>query len=172
MATSRGDVDGESSQSVSIEEQKELFTTATSQYFALLSSIDIGLRSQIKALKDADIIQKEAASRDSKTSQAVPVAFAALGSAATQPKQAGGTRAAISDGGLGSLDVGWLNSRNDHIGKGMEAELWEEAQQFVEKLRKEKASSNMKPSEANGHIIQEADQALGSPGDTSQMDQT
>ena len=34
-------------------------------------------------------------------------------------------------GGLGNLDVGWLNGRNDNVGKDMEAELWAKAQEFV-----------------------------------------
>lgn len=41
-------------------------------------------------------------------------------------------KGATTGGGLGSLDVGWLNSRNDNVGKGMEAELWEEARQLID----------------------------------------
>lgn len=47
-------------------------------------------------------------------------------------KEGGMRKGAITGGALGSLDVGWLNSRNDNVGKEMEAELWEEAQQLVE----------------------------------------
>ena len=73
-----------------------------------------------------------------------------MGGPAPLSKQTGG-RSVITGGGLGSLDVGWLNSRNDYIGKGMEAGLWEEAQKFVEKLKKEQESSKKPAGGVDGH---------------------
>ena len=49
-------------------------------------------------------------------------------------KQTTATKGAITGGGLGGLDIGWLNSRNDNVGKAKEAELWEEAQRAVQKF--------------------------------------
>ena len=49
-------------------------------------------------------------------------------------KQSGRNKGAITGGGLGNLDIGWLNSRNDNVGKEKEAELWEEALCTVQKL--------------------------------------
>ncbi len=121
-------------QSNSLESQKHAFTDASSEYFKLLSSIDVRLRRQINALQAAKIIPAEAVTRESQNSQAVP---SMMSGPASLSKQMGGGRSVITGGGLGSLDVGWLNSKNDHIGKGMEAGLWEEAQQFVEKLKQE-----------------------------------
>lgn len=37
---------------------------------------------------------------------------------------------------MGVLDVGWLNSRNDSVGKEMEAELWKELEGLVEGVEK------------------------------------
>ena len=37
-------------------------------------------------------------------------------------------------GGLGNLDVGWLNSRNDKVGKEMELALWASARGLVETM--------------------------------------
>lgn len=152
LTTAPSDSEEATQRPPSIEEQKESFTAATSQYFTLLSSIDVRLRRQIYALEEADIIPAEAASKDSQSSAAVPSAFAALGNMPTAPvsKQVGGSKSAITGGGLGSLDVGWLNSRNDNVGKEMQAELWEEAQQYVEKLVEEKKRTN----EA-GDLVQE-----------------
>lgn len=45
-------------------------------------------------------------------------------------------------GGLGALDVGWLNSRNDNVGKEMEAELWGKAKKFVTNLEEKKYSQD------------------------------
>ena len=65
-----------------------------------------------------------------------------MGSApnAAATNQGGPKNRAITGGGLGSLDVGWLNSRNDNVGKEMEAELWEQAQQLLQKLEGENAA--------------------------------
>ena len=155
-----------------IARQKEDFTRASSQYLRLLSSIDVRLRRQINALQDAEIVPAEAATRDSQISQAIPSALPALGVSAILSKQTGGNRTVVTGGGLGSLDVGWLNSRNDHIGKGMEAELWEEAQHFVERLQQEEESSEKTVSNMNGHSTQEASQGLTLHDQNSRMDQT
>lgn len=36
------------------------------------------------------------------------------------------------------MDIGWLNSRNDNVGKEKEAELWEEALRIVQRLEEGK----------------------------------
>ncbi|MCJ1437351.1 hypothetical protein MMC27_006738 [Xylographa pallens] len=111
--------------STSVEQQKSSFTAATSQYFSLLSSIDVRLRRQVYALEEADIIPAEAASKESQGSQSV----------SGNPSQANQDRTSIQSGGLGNLDIGWLNSRNDRVGKEMEAEIWKQARDLVEEIR-------------------------------------
>ena len=123
--------------STTLEQHKDTFTVATSQYFSLLSSIDVRLRRQIYALEEAEIISTEAPAKDSQSSTSVSAAFAALGGGqsstpALQPASEKSTTSTA--GGLGSLDVGWLNSRNDNVGKDMEAELWARAHGFVKSL--------------------------------------
>ena len=154
-----------------IEEQKEEFTVASSQYLNLLSSIDVQLRRQINALQDAEIIPAEAATRDTQINQAVPSALSAMNGSAALSKQVGGSRAMVTGGGLGSLDVGWLNSRNDHIGKGMEAELWEEAQNFVEKLKQKEEASQKSTGNFHTQSTEERPQDLGEEDESLQMDQ-
>jgi len=126
-------------QSSTVGDHREAFSNATSQYFSLLSSIDVRLRRQIYALKEAEILPAEAASREGRATLAVNPQFAAMASV-PNAKQLGGNKGAVTGGGLGNLDVGWLNSRNDNVGKDMEAELWEEAQRFVERLEEAKAT--------------------------------
>lgn len=125
---------------LSIEQQKEAFTAATSQYFSLLSSLDVRLRRQIYALEEAQILPKEASGKESLNSQASSLSNPGMGSTPNIPlsKQAGGSKGAITGGGLGNLDIGWLNSRNDNVGKEKEAELWEEAYRIVQRLEAEK----------------------------------
>ena len=126
-----------------VEKQKQNFKQAASQYFSLLSAVDVRLRRQIYALEEAEIISAEAPQKEQTSSLSVPTAFAALGNgpAAASAKQLAPTKALGVGGGLGSLDVGWLNSRNDDVGKAMEAELWAEAEQFIDGLETGKASS-------------------------------
>lgn len=121
----------------SIKDQKEEFKVATSQYFSLLSSIDVRLRRQINALEEADIIPAEAASKDAQNTSNLTSAFATLGGGASV-KGTSGSKQTNSNGGLGNLDVAWLNSRNDKVGKEMDAELWEKAKAFVTSLEKRK----------------------------------
>lgn len=131
---------------LSIEQQKESFRTATAQYFSILSSLGVRLQRQIKALGEAQIIPKEAAStatlRDKPTTLAAPSLGPNIGTTPNTQlsKQSGGLKGAITGGGLVGLDIGWLNSRNDNVGKAKEAELWEEALRSVQRLEEEKLS--------------------------------
>lgn len=80
----------------------------TSEYFALLSSIDVRLRRQVYALREASIIP-----------------------ANPDPKLEG-VSAATAASSRNPLDIGWLNSRTGIIEQEKESELWAEARQFVE----------------------------------------
>lgn len=132
----------QSSQSHSIEQQKEDFTAAASRYFALLSSVEVRLHRQIYALEEADIIPAEAAIKDQQLT--VPPGLAAHTNVPNPPitKQTAASKSASTGGGLGALDVGWLNSRNDNVGKEMEAELWGEAKDFMMSLEERKNSQD------------------------------
>ena len=125
--------DKEPSQPTSIEQQKEDFTSATSQYFSLLSSVDVRLRRQIYALEEAEIIPAEAPTKEPQSTLLIPAGLVALTNALNVPaaKQAGANKNISTGGGLGALDVGWLNSRNDSVGKEKEAELWAAAKDFI-----------------------------------------
>ncbi|KAI9850672.1 MAG: hypothetical protein M1830_006973 [Pleopsidium flavum] len=126
--------------SASLGSHKAAFTSAASQYFSLLSSIDVRLRRQIYALEEADIIFAEASTKESQTSSALPAAFVALGGGNTVPpsSQVSLEKSSTAASGTGNLDVGWLNSRNDAVGKEMEAELWAKARDFVDTLKPDK----------------------------------
>ncbi|MCJ1363173.1 hypothetical protein MMC16_002280 [Acarospora aff. strigata] len=118
----------------SLENHKTAFTSAASQYFSLLSSIDVRLRRQIYALEEADIISAEGSVKESQTALAVPTSHGATGGAGIAVPSSDKANAAAS--GLGSLDIGWLNSRNDTVGKEMEAELWAKANDFIKTLER------------------------------------
>lgn len=154
------DDDTSSNQNISVDQQKETFTAAASSYFALVSSLDVRLRRHIYALEEADILPAEASSKESQTTLGVPVGLFSNGGGPAGPssRQTGTGKGAITGGGLGSLDVGWLNSRNDHVGKEMEAELWDQAQRFVQKLEEEQTDEARRANNPN-----EGDQAMQLP---------
>ena len=47
----------------------------------------------------------------------------------------------VINGGLGDLDVGWLNSRAKDVGAGKERELVKELRELLEYYKKEKESA-------------------------------
>lgn len=100
--------------SQAFEDQKATFTDAASSYFSLLSLVDVNLRRQIYALEEANIISADATHKD------VPGKPSANGS------------------GLGALDVGRLNSRNDKVGKEMESELFAKARHLLDAFDKKR----------------------------------
>ena len=123
--------------------RKEAFTTAASDYFSVLSSIDVRLRRQITALEEAHIIPAEAVTENSQNFSALSPTNAGIGPGNPGPAKGANTRKGIvTGGGLGALDVGWLNSRNGNVGKEMEAELWEEAQRLVEQLEAQRGTGH------------------------------
>ena len=113
----------------SIEQQKNAFSAATTEYFRRLYSLDVGLRTQIQALEDAKIISDEIATKDQSNSSASGKNAGLLAVPAAAPKPV--SRSGVSGGGLGNLDVGWLNSRNDYVGKNMEAEILKKASEYL-----------------------------------------
>ena len=126
---------------------------ATSQYFNLLSSVDVNLRRQIFALEVAEILPAEASTQEPPTSLAVPLAAQGNSPTPSLSRTVGGNKGVIAGGGLGNLDVGWLNNRNDNVGKEMKSELWREAGNFVQKT---KAVSDRGFDTLNGDGDQEA----------------
>lgn len=147
--------------SASAAQQKDAFTTATSQYFSLLSSIDVRLRRQVYALEEAGIVPADATSKETKSTLSVPEMLAAAGPRATTISSEGNVeKSSISGSGLGNLDVGWLNSRNDKVGKEMEAELWAEARDLIQTYVKEQ-----KDGADRGNVDVSMDEAAEAPSE-------
>ena len=104
--------DGEPAPEINVDGKKENFKAAVSEYFSTLSFIDVNLRRQIYALEEANIIQADAPPKD------------------VDQRKPGQSKVPTAPG-LGNLDVSWLNSRDDKVGKEMEAEVWTEARELV-----------------------------------------
>ncbi|KAI9804870.1 MAG: hypothetical protein M1825_001239 [Sarcosagium campestre] len=134
---------------VTVETQKTAFTEASSDYFHLLDAVSVHLRRQIYALEEADIIAAEAAPKDTKsTISAALAAMAGAGStsgAAAAPQMSSERTATTAgpSGGLGNLDVDWLNGRSYAVGREMELELWKKARSFLEEVENSKRESDV-----------------------------
>lgn len=67
--------------------------------------------------------------------------------------------AAASAAGANPLDISWLNSRKDTVGKDKEAELWAAAREFVEenKVPGERKTEDKPGEGTNGHDSMQVD---------------
>ena len=122
--------------------------------------MDVNLRRQIYALEEADILPAEAITKEPSTGLAVSSTAQANSPISSFSRTIGGSKGAIIGGGLGSLDVGWLNSRNDNVGKEMKSELWGEAEKFVHKLEKRKVGRDREPDSLKESGEEEAGQSI------------
>ncbi|KAI4260078.1 MAG: hypothetical protein LQ352_000457 [Teloschistes flavicans] len=130
---------GENSEALDqdIGQRKDRFSAASSQYFSLLSSIDVRLRRQISALETAQIIASEASTKETQSNpDAATPLMRMLGGSPSH--SLGSSKDPTTNGGLGNLDVSWLNSRNNKVEKDMQAELWEGAHKLVQKTVEDK----------------------------------
>ncbi|KAI9670224.1 MAG: hypothetical protein M1831_006438 [Alyxoria varia] len=114
-----------------IENAKQDFGSHTRDFLTAVQSVTVRLRRQAYALEEARVIAAEP--RDFDTAPvAGPGAGPGAAAAGRQGKGDGGGQ--VTNGGLGKLDVGYLNSRRDDVGKRKEAELWNEARQRLESM--------------------------------------
>jgi len=141
-----GDIDMEDDNSTThegVDAHKEVFTKNARAYFNHLQSIMARLRRQAYALEEAGIIAAEAPTLSTTSSTEQPQrAVAGQGAgvrrapvaAAQASRQPVDEADRITNGGLGNLDVGYLNSRGNRVGLEKEAELIAEARKMLEEM--------------------------------------
>lgn len=123
--TDTGMVD--STHTASVNDRKEVFTTHTTAFFTGLQGIVARLRRQAYALEEAGIVIAESATFSSSAQQAGELTRAGqTGKSATQQPER------LTNGGLGNLNIGWLNSRRNIVGAEKEDELMGEAKELLE----------------------------------------
>lgn len=140
--------DSDTSSDGSLESHKAHFKEATAKYFSVLSSIDVRLRRQLYALEEASLFRPDSAVKPGDVAGGGAGAVGAAGSVS---------------GSTDPLDISWLNSRKDTVGKDKEAELWTAARSFVEQL--DTASDGL-----NGTIKQEGNDSENSDSEKMQVD--
>ncbi|CAK1359153.1 unnamed protein product [Cercospora beticola] len=115
-----------------VEDRKAQFKDNTESFFTHLQSIFVMLRRQTYALEEAGIITPDPLALPEQPkpvqapAQSTPRGFAPV------PKEQQLDPERIKNGGLGHLDIGWLNSRGNKVGAEKEAELVQEAKALLE----------------------------------------
>ncbi|KAI6859423.1 hypothetical protein KC343_g10028 [Hortaea werneckii] len=110
----------------SLEARKAQFDGKAKDVFVALQSATARLRRQAYALEEAGIIAAQAPTLSSGGPQQPRPQGAAPGGKQAEPER-------ITNGGLGNLDVGWLNSRGNKVGAEKEAELLDEAKDLAQR---------------------------------------
>ncbi|KAK3046671.1 hypothetical protein LTR09_011885 [Extremus antarcticus] len=124
------------SDTVTLEERRAAFAENTQGFYTHLQAVVARLRRQAYALEEAGIIALEAptlaGSSQQKQSMSGQGVQRGQGTAASVQETE-----RITNGGLGNLDVGWLNSRGNKVATEKESELIEEAKQLLEESLRE-----------------------------------
>ncbi|ROV90251.1 hypothetical protein VPNG_09911 [Cytospora leucostoma] len=122
----------------SAEEQTQAFRDAMNKFLSTLHSVDALLKRQILGLDEAGIISLPRPNQDNKDGGPKDrPSGGGVGGGDDASSSAGALKPALEPDGLGkvgSLDVGWLNSRSNQVEREMEAELWTKARRHLESL--------------------------------------
>ena len=95
---------------IQTETQVAAFKEAMDSFLTTLHAVDVRLKRQIWGLEEAGIISLK------------------------ESKPSGVSLEPNGVGEIGSLDVGWLNSRSNKVDRDMEAELWYTMRETMERL--------------------------------------
>ncbi|EPE32434.1 hypothetical protein GLAREA_07567 [Glarea lozoyensis ATCC 20868] len=117
--------------SLPIPERKAAFETSSTTYIKTLQDIHVGLTRSIYGLEEAGIIPAEKA----KAKAVPPKNFGDKQGVPEGKNFKTATEAQHIEGGMGKLDIGWLNSRSGRVDRDMEAELWEKARHFLQETQ-------------------------------------
>jgi hypothetical protein len=121
-----------SQSSLPIAERKAAFQASTEAYIKTLATVNVGLKRSIWALEEAEIIPAEKAKP-----KVMQARRQTEGGTVVQETKSfkNSSEAQHVEGGMGKLDIGWLNSRSGRVDRDMEAELWKKARIFLEETQ-------------------------------------
>jgi len=122
-------------------DKREDFQNTSNEYLKTLQSVDVRLRRQVYGLEEAGIIPAEKAKPKSKEG---PELVGGMSMGGKDKEEV-----SVGEGGMGKLDIGWLNSRSGRVGRDMEAELWDRARGFLEGIEGANGKQNGHAGKAN-----------------------
>ncbi|KAI8959287.1 mediator complex, subunit Med11 [Daldinia sp. FL1419] len=114
------------------DQQSEIFQKSMNDFLRTLRTVNVGMKRQIWGLEEEHIISLENKDGHNIKDEGGEVQGASNRSMPIKPD---------GDGKIGGLDVGWLNSRSDEVEKGMEADLWAEAEAFFQRVLEQRKTT-------------------------------
>lgn len=105
------------------EEQTQAFQDNMGKFLTTLHAVDVRLKRQIFGLEEAGILTLDDGGARAPKDNKDGVAAGAAQKPTLEPNGLGM---------MGSLDVGWLNSRSNQVEREMEVELWTRARKTLE----------------------------------------
>jgi hypothetical protein len=101
------------------------FKESMDEFMKTLRIVNVGIKRQIWGLEEAGIISLSKKELVSTREEGGEVQASNAHNALLEPD---------GNGKIGGLDVGWLNSRSNKVEKDMEADLWQEAEDILQRL--------------------------------------
>ncbi|KAI3325172.1 hypothetical protein HD806DRAFT_468150 [Xylariaceae sp. AK1471] len=101
------------------------FKESMDEFMKTLRTVNVGIKRQIWGLEEAGIISLGKKELVSTREEGGEVQASNARNTLLEPD---------GSGKIGGLDVGWLNSRSNRVEKDMEADLWQEAEDILERL--------------------------------------
>lgn len=150
----------------SVLAHKQIFTDAAKAYVVTLQAVCARLRRQVVALEEAGVIAAEVSMRRTPEDMMKQMngsgsdddaASRQATSLTTQRQEKSDDDSRITNGGLGNLDVGLLNSRGNSVGVQKEAELIAEARHLLSsQLQREETRGKSPQQEVADEHMEEA----------------
>ncbi|KAL7624917.1 hypothetical protein AAE478_004131 [Parahypoxylon ruwenzoriense] len=107
------------------KDQSQIFQDSMNNFLRTLRTVNVGMKRQIWGLEEAHIISLGGKEPQATKDEGGEAMVASNRGAPIEPD---------GDGKIGGLDVGWLNSRSDKVERDMEADLWNNAESFLQRL--------------------------------------
>ncbi|KAI1463424.1 mediator complex, subunit Med11 [Daldinia caldariorum] len=115
-------------------QESQVFQDSMNDFLRALRTVNVGMKRQIWGLEEEHIISLENKDGPNIRDEAGEVQGVGNRNTPIQPD---------GDGKIGGLDVGWLNSRSDEVERGMETDLWAEAEAFLRRtIEQREATKN------------------------------
>ncbi|KAI1330102.1 mediator complex, subunit Med11 [Xylariaceae sp. FL0255] len=109
---------------MSDKDRADQFKEHMDEFLTTLRTVNVEVKRQIWGLEEAGIISL------SKKGPAIREEGGEVQASSARNEPLGPD----GNGKIGGLDVGWLNSRSDKVEKGMEEDLWQEAEDTLRQL--------------------------------------
>ncbi|KAI2607942.1 mediator complex protein-domain-containing protein [Hypoxylon sp. NC1633] len=106
--------------------ESRVFQDSMNDFLRTLRNVNVGMKRQIWGLEEAEIISLDSKEPQNIRDEGGEVQGATRRNVPIKPD---------GDGKIGGLDVGWLNSRSDKVDRDMEADLWAQAESFLQRLK-------------------------------------